>query len=290
MVGGVSGRRRAGDRRSTRDAYGLTAEQQEYAAWVRSRGRHLDGIAAGARRGQPAAGRRRWASRAAARAVRRERRRAAPRRGRDAAVPAPRDARHGQHRGRDRARPAGARQPTRSSSPATTPTRDRWLPGVASGDVVAGVRAVRARRRLGRRRARPRGATGRRRLDAARHEDLDLQRPRRRRLLRLRPHHARRAGARASPAFAVAGDSPGPDRRAPRHGRPARARHAPLRRRPGRARRRARRGRPGLRASRCGTLDLFRPSVGAFAVGMAQAALDASLAWAQRARGVRRPR
>ena len=29
------------------------------------------------------------------------------------------------------------------------------------------------------------------------------------------------------------------------------------------------------------TLDLFRPSVGAFAVGMAQAALDASLAWAE---------
>ena len=29
------------------------------------------------------------------------------------------------------------------------------------------------------------------------------------------------------------------------------------------------------------TLDLFRPSVGAFAVGMAQAALDASLAWSQ---------
>ena len=30
-----------------------------------------------------------------------------------------------------------------------------------------------------------------------------------------------------------------------------------------------------------GTLDLFRPSVGAFAVGMAQAALDASLVWAR---------
>jgi acyl-CoA dehydrogenase len=29
------------------------------------------------------------------------------------------------------------------------------------------------------------------------------------------------------------------------------------------------------------TLDLFRPSVGAFAVGMAQSALDASLAWAR---------
>jgi acyl-CoA dehydrogenase len=29
------------------------------------------------------------------------------------------------------------------------------------------------------------------------------------------------------------------------------------------------------------TLDLFRPSVGAFAVGMGQAALDASLAWAR---------
>jgi acyl-CoA dehydrogenase len=32
------------------------------------------------------------------------------------------------------------------------------------------------------------------------------------------------------------------------------------------------------------TLDLFRPSVGAFAVGMAQAALDASLAWAEERR------
>ena len=37
------------------------------------------------------------------------------------------------------------------------------------------------------------------------------------------------------------------------------------------------------------TLDLFRPSVGAFAVGMAQAALDASLAWATERRAVRRP-
>ena len=35
------------------------------------------------------------------------------------------------------------------------------------------------------------------------------------------------------------------------------------------------------------TLDLFRPSVGAFAVGMAQAALDAAVAHAAAARGVR---
>ena len=37
------------------------------------------------------------------------------------------------------------------------------------------------------------------------------------------------------------------------------------------------------------TLDLFRPSVGAFAVGMAQAALDAALDQAPTRRGLRRP-
>jgi alkylation response protein AidB-like acyl-CoA dehydrogenase len=37
------------------------------------------------------------------------------------------------------------------------------------------------------------------------------------------------------------------------------------------------------------TLDLFRPSVGAFAVGMAQAALDASVAHAQTRRAFDRP-
>ena len=38
------------------------------------------------------------------------------------------------------------------------------------------------------------------------------------------------------------------------------------------------------------TLDLFRPSVGAFAVGMAQAALDAAVALHAGARGLRRSR
>ena len=110
-----------------------------------------------------------------------------------------------------------------------------------------GVRAVRARRRLGRRRARPRGR-GRTATAGRLHgdEDLDLQRPRRRRLHGLRPYDARRQGARRH-GVRGAGDAPGPDRRAPRHGRAARARHPPLRRRAGLPRRRARRGRRGLR-------------------------------------------
>src|SRR4029450_11088956 len=37
------------------------------------------------------------------------------------------------------------------------------------------------------------------------------------------------------------------------------------------------------------TLDLFRPSVGAFAVGMAQAALDAAGAYTQGGEAVRKP-
>ena len=37
------------------------------------------------------------------------------------------------------------------------------------------------------------------------------------------------------------------------------------------------------------TLDLFRPSVGAFAVGMAQAALDPAVEYTPAARGVRQP-
>ena len=91
------------------------------------------------------------------------------------------------------------------------------------------------------------------------------------------------ARARGVTAFAVAGDSAGPHRRAARHGRPPRARHAPLRRRPGLARRRARRGRPGVRRSRCGRSTCSAPASARSRSGMAQAALDASLAWARSA-------
>ncbi len=82
-------------------------------------------------------------------------------------------------------------------------TRDRWLPGVAGGDVVpafalsepdAGSDAAALSLE-----ARPDsvGRLGTRgRLDAARHQDLDLERARRRRLHRLRPHDAGRQGAR----------------------------------------------------------------------------------------------
>ena len=40
-------------------------------------------------------------------------------------------------------------------------TRDRWIPGVASGDIVPAFALVRARRGFGRRRALARGAAGR---------------------------------------------------------------------------------------------------------------------------------
>ena len=130
-----------------------------------------------------------------------------------------------------------------------------------------------------RRRLSLRADPGRGRLAAARREDLDLQRPRGRRLHGLRPHHRGRGRARG---HRVRGGRRRrrPLRRAPRHGR-SRTRSA------------------GWSSTACGsgagdvlgevdrgfavamrTLDLFRPSVGAFAVGMAQAALDAALDWA----------
>ena len=204
--------------------------------------------------------------------------RASPRRRRDAAVPAPRGAGRGQHRGRDRARAAG---PRLLPDP---PVRQRRHPrplAARGGERRrrTGVRAVRARRRLGRRRAVARGPAGRRRLDPPRHQDLDLQRPRRRRLHRLRPHHARREGARR---HRVRGGRR--QRRASAASGSTWSRPTPSARSTSTA--------SGSRATTCSarstqgfgvamrTLDLFRPSVGAFAVGMAQAALDASLAWA----------
>ena len=232
---------------------------------------------------------RRWASRAAARAVRRRRPSGAPR---DAAAmqlcllretlatstPRP----------RPRSRCRGS-APTRSSSPATPRPATGGCPGSASGDVVpafalsepdagsdAGALALEAE---------PDGDGWRlhgTKTWISNAPDADVYSV----FARTTPD----ARARGVTAFAVAGDSRGAQRRAPRHGRPPRARHASLRRRPGLARRRARRGRRGLRASRCAPSTCSGPSVGAFAVGMAQAALDASLAWAHGARAVRRAR
>ena len=125
-------------------------------------------------------------------------------------------------------------------------TRDRWLPGVARGDVVPAFALSEPDAGSDAAALSLEAPTRRRRLDAARHQDLDLQRPRRRRLLRLRPHHPRREGPRR---HGVRGRrrQRRAERRAARHGRAPRARHAPLRRRPRLARRRARRGRRGLR-------------------------------------------
>jgi acyl-CoA dehydrogenase len=158
-------------------------------------------------------------------------------------------------------------------------TRERWLPGVASGDAVpafalsepdagsdAAALAVEAR---------PDGdgwTLHGTKTWISNAPDADVY--------SLFARTTPGAGARGVTAFAVAGDAPGLsgerlDMLAP---------HAlgTLRL-------------DGVRVSRddvlgevdagfavaMHTLDLFRPSVGAFAVGMAQAALDASLAWAQ---------
>ena len=186
MVGGV------GDATS----YGLTAEQQEYAGWVRSVAGSLDGIARRPRGSQPAADQGAGRGRTAARALRRGAHDEPPR---DAAAMQLCLLREMLATVNTEAETALALQGLGSYpilQSGNDATRDRWLPGVASGDVVpafalsepdagsdAGALALEAR-------------PGRRRLDAARHQDLDLQRPRRRRLLRLRPHDTRRPGAR----------------------------------------------------------------------------------------------
>ena len=136
--------------------------------------------------------------------------------------------------------PSKGSAPTRSSSPGRRPPATA---GCRASRVARRprLRALGARRRLGCRRPHPRGTPGRRRLDPAPHQDLDLQRTRRRRLHRLRPVR-RRARRRAesprsrSPATARA------ERGAARHGRATRSlgTPCPFRRRPGLAGRRAR--------------------------------------------------
>ena len=133
-------------------------------------------------------------------------------------------------------------------------------------------RAGRGHRRGGARAAR---RARRRRLPADRREDLDLQRARRRRLHGLRPHDGGAAPAGIT-AFAVPGDADGPVRR-------ARSSSSPRTRSAGcdfdgvaRAARCTCSARSTAASPwRCARSTCFRPSVGAFAVGMAQAALDA---------------
>ena len=163
---------------------------------------------------------------------------------RDGTLPAPRNPRLGQHRGRDRAGAAGPRQlPVR---PVRRPSHQRQVPGRRSRRHHRRLlRAVRGRSRLGRRRPAAHGREGQRRLAADRREDLDLQRSRGRRLHRLRPHHAGRARPRHH-RVRRRRRRHRPDRRAPRHARPACHRPAHLRRRQSRPTGCAGRGRPRL--------------------------------------------
>ena len=171
----------------------------------------------------------------------------------------------------------------------TAAQRERWLPEVRAGRAVAafalsepGAGSDAAALAL------EPSRDGRGRLAADRREVLDLQRPRGRLLHRLRPYDP---GRRSPRRHRLPGPRrpPGADRHSPGHALPAPHRHPRLRRRAGRP--------PttcsanpdrGFRVA-MNTLNLFRPSVGAFAVGMAQAALDATLAHTAQPHRVRRP-
>ena len=153
--------------------------------------------------------------------------------------------------------------------------RDEWIPRLSSGEVGRRLRAQRARRRLGRGQPRSAGQARPRRLPPDRHEALDLERARGGRLQRLRAH-LRRAVRRGSPpspsrarATGLSGEhldllAPHPIGRLDFDGVRVEADQVlgEL---------------DGGFAVAMDTLDLFRPSVGAFAVGMAQAALDAAV-------------
>ena len=121
-----------------------------------------------------------------------------------------------------------------------------------------------------------------------RREDLDLQRRHRRPLRRLRPH---RRGARREGPLGLRGRCrhAGPDdRRAHRGDRAASAGDAALRRLP-RAGRRTASAAPGEGFKvAMATLDIFRSTVGAAALGFARRALDEALEHARDAQAVRR--
>ena len=201
------------------------------------------------RRRQPATGEGTRGPRSAARPLRRRAGRDSAGRCRVPALPAPRDAGHHQHRGGDRARPAGTRQ---LPDPPVRPAGARGAvdPGCGRRDRVAAFAL-----------SEPDAGSDAAALSLGAEPDGDGWRlhgektwisnaPERRRLLRLRPHHRGRGRPRRD---RVRGRRrrPRPVRRGPRHGRAARDRPADLRRRPGRPRRRARRGRRTASRWRC---------------------------------------
>ena len=160
----------------------------------------------------------------------------------------------------------------------TPAQKDRYLPRwrAATGD--RRLRTVRARGRLRRGRDELRSAHRRRRGGARTAEDLDLKR-RHRRLLRASSRAAAKPRARAaSRAFIVDAGTPGfDDRRAHRRHRAAPAGAAGVPRLPRAARaQRIGEGGEGFKIA-MRTLDVFRTSVAAAALGMARRALDEAL-------------
>ena len=163
----------------------------------------------------------------------------------------------------------------------------RYLPNVAIGRCVAGVRALRAGGGLGRRRARDARSARRRRVRHRRREDVDLQRRHRRSLRRVRAHRRRRGERpdgvrrRCGDARAVRRASGSRRSRRIRSGRCASsARASPVRCRIGEEG-------EGFKIAMA-TLDVFRSTVGAAAVGFARRALDESRGAREIAQALRR--
>ena len=264
-------------RRTPRPTPARAAREHRRARAERARAARRAGRAG---RGQPAARRRdRPSTACSARLFAGRRRRVSA-----GALPDPRGPRAPLHRGRDRVRAAGARRvpdPARGRS-----ARATWLPRLAAGEAVAafaltepGAGSDVAALAL---RAEPDGdgfrLTGEKTY-ISNAPDADVY--------TVFARTTASAGARGITAFAVPGDA---------EGLPASAIELLAPHPIGRlrfdgvavpARPRARRARPRLRASRWARSTCFRPSVGAFAVGMAQAALAAAVDHAGRAAGVR---
>ena len=158
----------------------------------------------------------------------------------------------------------------------TADQRARYLPAVARGEKIAAFAL--SEPDAGSDVAAMTTAGGRR--PAHRHQDVDLQRRDRGLLHRVRAR--RREGISA---FIVEAER-GRDRRADRRDRAAPAGDAGLRRHA----RASRSGRPGAGMKiALSTLDVFRSTVGAAALGFARRALDEALVARARAEAVRRP-
>ena len=159
-------------------------------------------------------------------------------------VPAAGGAGHAEHRGGDRAGPAG---PRLLSRPAVRAGGGRAALATRGGrrGRGGGVRTDRTRGRIRRRRAGAAGRTRRSGVAADRREDLDLQRARGRLLHRLRADHAQRGRARGERVRGARRPAR-PGRRAPRHDQPAPDRTAGLRRGAGAGGRAPRRAGPRL--------------------------------------------